>query len=520
MINYMLVVKSATGEDLITPHIDWFSQILRAEKHALFPNRFMIDPTGDWGGYQGAVISKGLPTQLAYILAATDDGPGAQHLIYSEIADSTISEVQVYPAPEWMDFYFSDSSRPSTELILPPYYTAFAPNYPQGRHSPQGSNGAIPYFIMRSDWTGTATWASIMMGSQWWDDHQHYTAGHLIMARGSDYLLVSAADWKTEVNGDGNPIYGRSGVLGGSLESLQSSLNNTLYFDDFGDFQNTDDRGNGGQGPVGIDEVVANDSNQDFTYVRSDLSTAYNRNGDPDDTPNSRLEFFYRNFLYLRDSNLFVVYDQVQAKTSSNPKGPYKKHIRWHLPNAPTISGTMTRLDYGQSRLFIDTVLPTNASLAVVDEWNNPDPCDGSVPDCVPFGANAATFRIEVRDPRNPLFTPFLTVLQPGSNTSTAPTSTDVASLDGKMTGVLVTQGGGQRSLALFNNQRGQTPAPIISTSYAPPGPGLWSHTLVGLVPGARYSAVVSNGVVSVNQSATGDKTASPAGVLHFVLTS
>lgn len=50
MINYMLIVKSATGEDIVTPHIDWFSQILRAEKHALFPNRFLIDPTGDWGG--------------------------------------------------------------------------------------------------------------------------------------------------------------------------------------------------------------------------------------------------------------------------------------------------------------------------------------------------------------------------------------------------------------------------------------------------------------------------------------
>ena len=38
MIDYMLIVKSATGEDIVTPRIDWFSQILRAGKHALFPN--------------------------------------------------------------------------------------------------------------------------------------------------------------------------------------------------------------------------------------------------------------------------------------------------------------------------------------------------------------------------------------------------------------------------------------------------------------------------------------------------
>lgn len=520
MIDYMLIVKSATGEDLAARHIDWFSQILRAEKHALFPNRFMIDPTGDWGGYQGAVVSRGLPTRLAFLLAGTADGPGAQHFANAEIAESTIPDVQVYAAPEWVEFFFGSSSQPSTELALPAYYTGFAPSYPQGATSPGSTNGAIPYFIMRSDWSSTATWASIVMGSQWWDDHQHYTAGHLIIARGSDYLLVSATDWKTEVDGSGAPLYGRSGVLGTSLESLQSSLNNTLYFDDFGDFQNTDDRASGGQSAVGIDQVVADELNQDFSYVRSDLSTAYNRAGDQTDTPNRKLDFFYRNFLYLRGSNTFVVYDQVQAKPSSNSRGAYKKHIRWHLPNRPTIDGKVASLDHGQSRLFIDTVLPANAGLAVVDEWTNPDPCDALTTGCVPFGANAATFRIEVSDPQNPLFIPFLTVLQPGSNTSSPPGSTPVSSLDGKMTGVTISQPDGGQSIALFNNQPGQVPAPITSTSYRFGGSGTASHTLMGVVPGSRYSVVLTGGVVHVDQSSTGNKTASPAGVLHFTLSS
>ena len=518
MINYMLIVKSATGEDIITPHSDWFSQILRAEKHALFPNRFMIDPTGDWGGNQGAIIIRELPIRLAFILSGTADGPGAQHFAYSEIAESTIPEVQVYPAPEWVEFYFGSASRPSNELALPPYYTGFVPNYPQGAHSSGGTNGAIPYFIMRSDGSSTATWASIVMGSQWWDDHQHYTAGHFIIARGGDYLLVSATDWKWELDGNGNPIYGRSGVLGASLEYLQSSLNNTLYFDDLGDFQGTDDRGSGGQSAAGIDEVVADELNQDFSYVRSDLSTAYNRSGDPADSANRRLDFFYRNFLYLRASNTFVVYDQVQAKPSSNPRGAYKKHIRWHLPNRPTITAKVARLDYGQSRLFIDTVLPANANVVTVDEWRNPDPCDGSVAGCVAFGANVATFRLEVSDPQNPLFIPFLTVLQPGSNTSTPPANAQVFSLDGKMTGVETTQAGGAQSIVLFNNQPGQVPAPITATSYNFRGSSGASHTLTGVVPGARYSVTVADGVVQVEQSAGGNKTASPAGVLHFTL--
>jgi hypothetical protein len=357
------------------------------------------------------------------------------------------------------------------------------------------------------------------MGPQWWDDHQHYDAGHLIIARGSDYLLVSATDWKTEFDGAGNPLYGRSGVLGESLEALQSSLANTLYFDDFGDFQGTDDRGSGGQSAFGIDEVVAGELNQDFSYVRSDLSTAYNRAGEQTDTPNRKLDFFYRNFLYLRASNTFVVYDQVQAKPSSNSRGAYKKHIRWHVPERPVITGKLARVDHGQSRLFIDTVLPANASPAVVDEWTNPDPCDGSVPGCVPFGANAATFRIEVSDPQNPLFIPFLTVLQPGSNTSSPPSSTQISSLDGKMIGVDISQAGAH-SIVLFNNQPGQLPTPITSTSYNFPQFGAGSHTLMGLVPGALYSVVQTNGIVHVDQSPTGNKTASPAGVLHFTLSS
>jgi hypothetical protein len=217
---------------------------------------------------------------------------------------------------------------------------------------------------------------------------------------------------------------------------------------------------------------------------------------------------------------VFVVYDQVKAFTSNNPRGPYKKQMRWHVPETPAITGKIARVDHGQSRLFIDTVLPSNATLNVVDEWNNPDPCDGSVPGCMPFGANASTFRVEVSDPVNPLSVSFLTVLQPGSNTSTAPTDTQVASLDGTMTGVVIEQAGGARSIVLFNNRNGQVPAPITSTSYTFPGSGLVTHILAGLAPNAAYSVVLNAGVVSVNQNANGDRAASPSGVLRFLLSS
>jgi len=39
------------------------------------------------------VIIRELPVRLAFILAGTADGPGAQHFANSEIAESTIPEV-------------------------------------------------------------------------------------------------------------------------------------------------------------------------------------------------------------------------------------------------------------------------------------------------------------------------------------------------------------------------------------------------------------------------------------------
>jgi hypothetical protein len=507
MIDYMLTVKSATGEDLLAARRDWFSQIFRAEKHALLPNRFAIDPTGDWGGNQGAVISRALPVRLAFVLAGTADGPGAQHFAYSGIAESTIQDVTVYPAPEWVDFLFGNPSRPSTELVLPPYYTGYGPSSTPGK----SGNGAIPYFIMRSDWSDTATWASIVMGSQWWDDHQHYEAGHMVLFRGSDYLLVSATDWKGPAGG--------SGLYGGSLEYLESSLHNTLYFDDFGDFQGTDEQRSGGQSYAGIDNVVGSDLNEEHTFIRSDLSTAYNRSGDPDDNTSRRLESFYRNFIYIRPANVFVVYDQVTAKASTNPKGPYRKHIRWHMPNKPVISGNVVQLDQGQSRLYLHAIMPDNAKLKLVDVMKNPDPCEEGEAGCTPFGqALIENWRVEVSDPQNPLSASFLAVLQPGGKTSTAPTDTRIASSDGKMVGVDIAQAGGKDNVVLFNAQAGQVPPPILSTSYPFSGPATATHTLCGMKPDARYAVSRTAGVVSVAQNDAGAFKATAAGVLQFDL--
>lgn len=517
LVDYLLTIKSATNEDALTPRLDWFSQVLRAEKEALLPNRFMIDPMGDWGGDQGALILRALPLRLAYVLAGTADGPGAQHFMYDEVAESTLPEAYVYPVSEWEDFLYGDPTRSSAALELPPYYTGFGPVYPAAGES----NGALPYFLMRSDWGPDATWASVHMGATYYNDHQHADAGSMCIVHGSDYLLVDAANWKGEA--------GSSGIVGSSTEADNAAAANTLWFDDFGEFQNLWVAGDaererqtlyaGGQAQYGLDEVVAAELTESISYISADLTTAYNRSGDPADQADRKLEYFYRSFAYLRSAGLFVVFDQVKAKESTNPRGPYPKHIRWHLPNKPKVDGTTVTIEQGESRLKIDTLLPANAVLKRVDESNNPDPCDGTDEACVPYEAwqsASGTWRIEVSDPDNALEVQFLTVLLPGAQSRPPMTSSLLTVRDSVMIGVQVAAPGERTSIALFNNGAGQVPEPIASVSYEIAGTDPATHLLCGMAPGAAYAVDVRGSTVTVSQDDGGATTASPGGVLEF----
>ncbi len=510
-IDYCQIVRSATSEDLLSTHRDWLSQILRSLKHHLMPNRFEIFPSGDWGSDYGAVISASLPLRLAFFLAGSADGPGAQHFLRSEIAEHS-------PYPEyrddiyqeigkpaaWEDFFYGDTTRPSSELVQPPYYSGFAPVYPKAKPG----NGAIPYFFMRSDWGSQATWASIHMGAAYYDDHQHNDAGHIWIKRANDYLLIDAANWKGAL--------GSIGIVGSSMdeEYSASAVTNTLYFNDWGEQQYTDMPFTGGQGFAGKDEVTADEQTMQYSYVRGDLSTAYATSADTTLTANRRLDYFYRSFFYQRFANVFVVFDQVKAKPSANPKGPYPKHMRWHFPVKPVINQNAVLVEKGDSRLHMISLMPT--ALSAVDEGTNPDPCEDATPPCTPWGENSGTWRLEVRDANNPLTQQFLMVMQSVAKDQAAPTASVVNTTSGNMTGVLLTTASNDRSVVLFNSQEAQVPTPIDQCSYSIPAAATAAHSLCGMEPGARYNVAISGDNVSVSSSTSGSYTASEAGVLRF----
>jgi hypothetical protein len=405
----------------------------------------------------------------------------------------------VSPAP-WKDFFYGDPKRPSSPLATPLFYSGFNLPHPHGTNLPR--DHAVPHFLTRSDSGTSATWASFNAGSAYYDDHQHYDAGTAFIS--------------TELN-----------------ESAQA---NTLWFDDFGDAQCTDEQYFGGQGPYGKDQVVAAEQSAAHTYVRTDLTTAYSSpyatGCNQTSSVSSELADYYRSFVFVPGASLFVILDQLKARSSADHHGPYLKHLRWHFPKAPTVSGSSVHVLNGSSGLWMDAVAPTSSQLTAVNETSNPDGCDdGSSPclpcdgqadgltaNCTPWGDdNAYTYRIEERYPGNPLAETFLNVFQSGGKGAVNPTTVAVSSANGNMTGTRIVQSGGAITYVLFNAGAGQTPAPISRTSFT----GATStarYVLAGMTPSARYAVTTSGATVSLTQASNGTVLATPAGVLDFTL--
>lgn len=502
VMDYMLIVKTATTEDLPAARQNWLVQMMYATKHALLPNRYEIDHYSDWGGNFGNLVPHSFPIRLAYLLANTPYGANAQHLAQTDILPYVMWGWIVWDPEKWEKFYYNDNTRPQTPITAPPYYSGFSDGYAQW-----AGNGAWPYFIMRKNWDTTATWAGYHAGNFQYDDHQHFDAGSIELKKGSYYLLTDAGSWK-----DGDP----NGFTGNNTLAENSGSKNTLFFNDYGDYMPIDYRTVGGQFYYGKDQVAANEQNNTFTRIRSNCTSAYNRNVNQADTVNRKLDFFYRDFLYLRDADIFVMYDKVKNK--SRASGPaYEKHLRWHFPaNAPAVNGNSITAVHGNAKLYIHTLLPAaNLNINVVNEINNPDNTIGS---WINYYYNSETWRAEVKDATNPLQYDFLSVLQPGNLSTAEMVSANTASNDGLLTGCQITLPSGAVEVVFFNNQAVPLPAPVTNTNYNFSGNINAWHTICGVVPNAAYQVSYSGGVVSVVQNASGNVTASLSGVIRFNL--
>lgn len=507
VLDYMQLRKTAANEDLFSTYHTWMVELLKAQKHSLHPNRSEIDFFSDYGGSYGAFAPLYLTTRLAAILAGTPQGEGAQHLRYTYVQPPNnaclFTNGFLFPDEKWERFYFEDLTRPSTPMNEPLYYSGFPNAYLQASHN----NLPLPYFLVRNNWDTSATWASAKMGAAIYEAHEHRQAGHIALKRNNDFLLIEASIFKFSPGED------CGGLVGNNVYAANSAFCNTLFFHDYGDYMYSGSEYVGGQSTWGYDEVVAAEQNNLYSYVRSDLSSAYYSNYDTTQWNNRTLRYFYRTFLYLPNANVFVTFDQVKAAPSTNPNGQYLKELRWHTPATPTLNGKAVTATYRQSKLRLHTLLPQNANISLVDESNNPDNIayyDGS-------DANSPTWRIAVKhNNNNVLEHPFLTVFSAGNLTLPEMNTANLATTDNKMTGAIIALADSSKYVALFNQQSGQTPPPISNTTYSYNQSGYTIHLLCGMMPNTNYDLSYNGNSISISAAATGSYTSSLSGVLRF----
>lgn len=503
IIEYMKMVQTATNEDLFAAHPTWMPNLLQAFKHSLLPNRYEIDHIGDWGGDVVGIAPLSLAHRLSYILAGTTWGEEAQYLANTEILVHP-TWGSVFNLTNWESFYYLDENRPSAPFAAEPlFYSGFNnTGYNLGN-----GNGAYAYFLMRNSWDSTATWASFKGGGAIWDDHQHNAAGALEIKQGDRYLLVDGNQFG---NADEN------GIGGGSNQGYNSGQANTLFFSDYGNVYELllDGGGNmsssyiGGQTSWGWDDIKAVQMGNQITYIRTDATYAYTMPENYYDYSLRPLRFFYRNFLYLRSANIFVVYDQAKARTSTHPNGAYDKAQRWHFTANPTVSGNHLQSTYGDKRLYTHIILPTSPLISTTFENPNPDSDE--------YALNSDTWRAEIRHPSNPLYTEFMSVFQPGTTATVEMNSTALASATNNMKGTKVTLADNTAQIVLFNTDTLSLQTPVSSTSYSFNGGSETTHTLLGMTPSGAYNITYDGSAVSVNAATGGAFAASAQGVLRF----
>ncbi len=376
-----------------------------------------------------------------------------------------------------------------TETIL--YYMLLDPSAPAGA-DPRPTYPTIFYdpgagrIFAHSDWTSNntmfdyrASWESI--------NHQDGDGGQFEFFRNGEFLTKEMSNY------DNNAV-GLTTVYHNTLALQNWCVNGTptnLQWDEGGEWAN------GSQwilGESAADPTTVTSNGPGYIYAASDLTGLYNRPDfwSPSDAAVSITQAT-RSIVWL-NNDYIVVYDRA---TSQNPS--LFKRFNLSLVTNPAISGkvaTETMAD-GQ-RLFIQTLLPINASASAVYGAGNLNPIAQLEP---------TQYIYTVQDPTLPLDTRFLHVLQ-GANagvamaTATYVQSSNGTAFDGAVFG----------NSALYFPQSASTV--FTGATFAAPA-GVHQMLIAGLKPNTGYGVVIQNQSVTV--SATGATNTTDAAGLLFL---
>ncbi len=262
--------------------------------------------------------------------------------------------------------------------------TAPAPADPRPKQKLSFFAPGMGRILSRTSWDKNASWFTYKLS---WNsiDHQH--------GDGNQFEFYRKGEWLTKER------------TGYDLDYGSSDNHNTLALqntppdrNEAGAFRNVNWL-RGSQWTYvssGNPQLVANSSAANYEYVLGDATPLYNSESEG---PSSILHAS-RSILWLKPDYIFV-YDRAESKDS----GTFKRF--WlNLPSVAGVTGNRTSMTTATGqKLFVTTLLPTNATVTVEAAANPPQAGDAAEMDPI-------THKLKVEAPGGPKSVRFLNVLQ------------------------------------------------------------------------------------------------------------
>lgn len=382
-------------------------------------------------------------------------------------------------------------------LLLDPHQAPAAdPRPAYATHFIDAGNGRL---LARTDWSPAS---SIFTFRSSWEtiNHQNGDAGQFELYRKGEWLLKELSNYDNNGNGQSS-LWHNSLALQNWCANGQPRLNSfeAAYWPNGSQWNNGVNAG---------DPVTAMSAGPGYAYAQTDMTKLYNR---PDiwTAANSATDIQHasRAILWL-SPDVIVVYDRASSLHNGF------KRFNLTLTAAPSIDQTnhaATVTTPGHQRLFVQTLLPANATTSFVPIDHDP---------ASPAGVTAIAElepgigRLVVEDASNPTDIRFLHVIQAADLTGDRlPTAAVATTAGNAFSGAIV-----GTDVVLFPVNYGET---FAGTSYRVPLTAR-KHHVGGLTPGATYSVIAaSTGTQAdlvIQPSATGAFTADSAGLLVFDL--
>jgi hypothetical protein len=352
-------------------------------------------------------------------------------------------------------------------MVFDPAVTTFEdprPAMPLWHYSP-----GLGRLLARTGWDANSSWLTYKLS---WNtiDHQH--------ADGNLFELFRRGEWLTKERSG----YGLD-IAASSYKNALTIQNDVPKHHDSGDYREI-------MYSVGSQWLVVEDEGRKllqnvadkYVSVFADATALYN-SAEENATDVAHAS---RSLVWLKPDRV-VVYDRAASKTA----GRYKRF--WlNLPyDATTVGGLTTMPTPGGQKLYVKTLLPAGASIAVenVESLSSEE-----------AGYDVISQRLHVEDPASPLSVRFLNVLQ-GADGGTGP---DAVSL-------VTSTAGTPFAGAKVNGVVVMFPVDVGALSSVTFDGGSAS-IVTGLTPGATYAAAHAGASVTVTPN--GDLTADASGAI------